>query len=195
MKIDIPKKSYTYSEYIAMVEELLQVGKVTGLQQSESLIEYSKLNMHRMHRWEKTFIPAPALARKIAAIEKRMHWIIITEGWCGDAAQQLPIIEKLADLNPLITTYYVLRDDNPEFMDMYLSDGARAIPVWICTDEHWNFRWKWGARPRLAQELLNKLKESSATVEEQKHQLHAWYSKNKHEAFQLEVAQILDSGV
>lgn len=193
MKIDLPRKSYTYSEYIAMAEGLLREGKVTGLEQSESLLEYSKLNMHRMHRWEKTFVPSSALARKIEAIDKPMHWIIITEGWCGDAAQQLPIIEILARLNPIITTHYVLRDENPDFMDMFLSDGVRSIPVWICTDENWNFRWKWGARPRAAQELLNNLKGASATMDEQKQQLHAWYAKNKHEAFQLEVAKILDT--
>jgi hypothetical protein len=193
MKIILPQKSYTYPEYIAMVEALQHDGKVTGHQQSESLLVYSKLNMHRMHRWEKTFVPSPALARKIAAIDKPLHWVVITEGWCGDAAQQLPVIEKLASLNPLITTHYVLRDENPEFMDLFLTNGARSIPVWICTDEHWNFRWKWGARPRAAQDMLNKLKEEAVSLDEQKQQLHGWYAKNKHEALQLEVAQMLDS--
>ncbi|MFM7727929.1 MAG: thioredoxin family protein [Flavobacteriales bacterium] len=192
MKITLPQVSYTYSEYVAMVEALQLEGKVTGHQQSESLLAYSKLNMHRMHRWEKTFIPSSALVRKIQAIDKPMHWVVITEGWCGDAAQQLPVIEKLATQNPLITTHYVLRDDNPDFMDLFLTNGARAIPVWICTDEEWNVRWTWGARPRAAQEMLNKLKEAAVSIDEQKQELHSWYAKNKHEALQLEVAQILD---
>ena len=193
MKIELPTNSYTYDEYKAMIEALHAQGKVTGVAQSESLLEYSKLNMHRMQRWDKTFVPNAELARTIATIEKSLHWIIITEGWCGDAAQQIPVIEKLAALNPRIHTHYILRDDNRETMDMFLTNGSRSIPVWICTDEHWNFRWKWGARPRAAQDMLNKLKEEAVSLDEQKQQLHGWYAKNKHEALQLEVAQMLDS--
>jgi len=192
MKIKLPENSFSYSAYIAFVESLLSEGKVTGHQQSDSLLEYTKLNMHRMHRWEKTFSPLPSLARRIELVEKPMHWIIITEGWCGDAAQQLPVIEKLANLNPRISTHYMLRDENTELMDLFLTNGMRAIPIWICTDENMNLLWSWGARPRVAQELLNKLKAENVPADEQKQQLHAWYAKNKHEAFQLEIAQMLD---
>lgn len=191
MKIELPLINYTYESYVTLVEGLLLEGKVTGHQQSDSLLEYTKLNLHRMHRWEKTFQPNDALARKIQAIDQPIQWIIITEGWCGDAAQQLPVIEKLARLNPLITTTYVLRDDNPDFMNQFLTNGARSIPVWICTDKNQNVLWKWGPRPAEAESLLAGLKQQSVEVSEQKQKLHAWYAANKHQAFQQEIAVLL----
>jgi hypothetical protein len=191
MKIELPATHYSYSNYKALIEELLSEGKVTGHEQSESLLEYTKLNLHRMHRWEKTFAPNEALMRKVSTIQQQMHWIVITEGWCGDAAQQLPVIEKLASLNPLITTHYVLRDDNPELMDLFLSNGLRSIPAWICVDEQWNLMWKWGPRPGIAEQLLRELKSADVSVADRKQQLHAWYARNKHEAFQQEIALLL----
>ena len=191
MKIEVPEKRYSYTGYKDLLESLLAEGKVTGDQQSDSLLEYTKLNMHRMHRWEKTFTPNAVLAKRIAAINKPMHWVVITEGWCGDAAQQLPVIEKLASLNPLITAHYVLRDENPAFMNLFLTNGGKSIPVWICTGENWDLLWKWGPRPDEAAQLLKRLKESGIDDSLLKQELHGWYAKNKHMALQAEIEQLL----
>lgn len=191
MKIEIPEKNYSYSDYKVLLESLLSEGKVTGDQQSESLLEYTKLNMHRMHRWEKTFVPNAVLAKRIAKINRTTHWVVITEGWCGDAAQQVPIIEKLASLNPAITTHYVLRDENPAFMNLFLTNGGKSIPIWICTDANWDFLWKWGPRPTEAAQMLKRLKESGIDDSLIKQELHSWYAKNKHQAFQSEIEQLL----
>jgi hypothetical protein len=193
MKIELPTTSYSFEEYKTMIEALHAQGKVTGVVQSESLLEYSKLNMHRMHRWDKTFVPNTELARNIAALEKTVHWIVITEGWCGDAAQQIPVIEKLAALNPGIHTHYILRDENPEIMDLFLTNGSRSIPVWICTDEHWNLLWKWGPRTVAAASMLQALKESGADESTRKQELHTWYARNKQESFQQEIGELVRS--
>jgi hypothetical protein len=191
MKIEIPEKNYSYSDYKVLLESLLSEGKVTGDQQSESLLEYTKLNMHRMHRWEKTFVPNAVLAKRVAMINRPMHWVVITEGWCGDAAQQVPIIQKLASLNPAITTHYVLRDENPAFMNLFLTNGGKSIPIWICTDANWEFQWKWGPRPYEAAQMLKGLKESGIDDSLIKQELHSWYAINKHQAFQSEIEQLL----
>jgi len=191
MKIEVPENKYSYLEYQQLIHELLESGKVTGDEQSESLLEYTKLNMHRMHRWEKTFSPNPVLIKKIAELKSPLQWVLITEGWCGDAAQQIPVIEKLASFNSLITTQYVLRDENPEFIDSFLTNGARSIPVWICLDSKGEFVWKWGPRPQAAAEMLQRLKNEGVDVSVQKQELHSWYAKNKHHAFQSEIEHLL----
>jgi hypothetical protein len=191
MKIEVPEKKYSYTGYKDLLDSLLSQGKVTGDLQSDSLLEYTKLNMHRVHRWEKTFTPKAALARQIAMIKKPMHWVVITEGWCGDAAQQVPVIQKLASLNPLITTHFVLRDENPDFMNLFLTNGGRSIPIWICTNEDWEFQWKWGPRPEEAAQLLKQLKAAGTDDSTVKQELHAWYAKNKQMAFQGEIEHLL----
>ena len=191
MHIDVPEKKYSYLEYQQLIHQLLDSGKVTGDDQSESLLEYTKLNMHRMHRWEKTFSPNPALVKKIGELKTPMRWVVITEGWCGDAAQQIPVIEKLASHNPLITTHYVLRDENPDFMDLFLTNGSKSIPIWICLDDKSELVWKWGPRPLVAAEMLQLLKNEGVDVSVQKQELHGWYAKNKHHAFQSEIEHLL----
>lgn len=191
MKIEVPEKIYSYTEYQQLIHDLLEAGKVTGDEQSESLLEYTKLNMHRMHRWEKTFFPNPILIKKITELKKPLQWLVITEGWCGDAAQQVPVIEKLASYNPIIKTRYVLRDENEGLMNLFLTHGAKAIPIWICLDEESELVWKWGPRPQAASDLLKQLKEEGVDISVQKQELHSWYAKNKHQAFQTEIEQML----
>jgi hypothetical protein len=190
MKIEIPKNHYRYNQYKNLLEELLSEGKVTGDNQSEALLEYTKLNLHRMHRWEKTFVPTQKLVSTIESMIQPRHWIIITEGWCGDAAQQLPIIEKLASLNSKITTHYVLRDENPDLMNQFLTNGSKSIPIWICADDSGEVLWSWGPRPKEAIDLLESLKSKSVDESMRKQELHSWYAKNRQVAFQSEIEQL-----
>jgi hypothetical protein len=191
MKIEIPSHNYSYTEYQQLINDLLEAGKVTGDQQSESLLEYTKLNTHRMHRWDKTYTPNALLVKQIAEWQSPLQWIVITEGWCGDAAQQIPVIEKLSLLNPKISVRYVLRDENPAFMNQFLTHGARSIPIWICLDEQREFLWKWGPRPNEAVDLLQRLKDEGCDEPMRKQELHSWYARNKHQAFQSEIQQLL----
>lgn len=191
MKIELPRKHYSYSNYRLLIETLLKEGKVTGNDQSDAWVEYTRLNLQRMHRWEKTYVPSLVLEEKIARLNKPINWVIIAEGWCGDAAQQCPIISKLAALNPLISAHFVLRDENPQLIDLFLTNGSRSIPIWICADEQWNVMWTWGPRPEEASQLLKLLKQEGADDTEKKRQLHAWYAANKQAAFEQEVELLL----
>jgi len=190
MKIEVPQKKYSYAEYQQLIQDLLTAGKVTGDQQSDSLLEYTKLNLHRMHRWEKTFVPNAVLAKRIADLKSPQQWVVITEGWCGDAAQQIPVIEKLASFNPEISVRYVLRDENPDFMESFLTNGSKSIPIWISLNKDGEFLWKWGPRPKEAADLLNRLKEAGVDVSTMKQELHGWYAKNKQAAIQSEIEQL-----
>jgi len=122
-------KGMTYSVYLDLLKDLLSEGKTTGPNQDSGLIEYAKLNIQRMERIYKTVVINDELADKVKAITEKQTWICITEGWCGDAAQSVPLFERLAALNDNITLKIVLRDENLDLMDRYLTNGGRAIPV------------------------------------------------------------------
>src|SRR5699024_12574993 len=71
--------------------------------------------------------------KKIQAINKKLVWVVLTEGWSGDAAQSVPILNKLAELNPNIELNIVLRDTNIDLMVLFLTNGVRSLPkllVW-----------------------------------------------------------------
>ena len=172
-------KGMTYDVYLDLLKDLLSEGKTTGPNQDAGLFEYAKLNIQRMERIYKTLVITDELANIVKAINDKQTWICSTEGWCGDAAQSLPLFARLAELNSNITLKMVLRDENLELIDRYLTNGGRAIPIVIALQDGKEL-WKWGPRPASLQVIVDEFKQNpTVTFEELKTQLHTWYAKNK----------------
>jgi len=177
------KNSLSYEDYRQLVEKLLKEGKSTSEMDSDALVNYSKLNHSRMKRLDKTVKLSVEVIEKIESIKSPIQWIVITEGWCGDAAQNLPIINKLAELNKNITLKIVLRDKNEDLMNRFLTNGGKAIPKLIHIENDFSKLESWGPRPSVATEMVNdfKLKNGSLTPEFKK-DLQIWYNKDKGES-------------
>src|SRR3569623_1296790 len=124
----------TFSEYVSLIDRLLAEGKTTGTNQSEAMLGYGRINRQRMSRLDKTLLVDEDVRESISQNTRRQTWLILTEVLCGDAAQNIPAIEKTAAASDLIETRYILRDENVELIDAYLTDGARSIPKLIALD-------------------------------------------------------------
>ena len=111
------ERSMTFTEYLDLVDGLLKDGKTTGPVQTVAKVEFTKLNRYRMNRLEKTTVLGEGIKAAAAGLNRKLTWLIITEGWCGDAAQNVPAIEKIAAESDNIETRYILRDENLELMD------------------------------------------------------------------------------
>ena len=187
--------SYSYSEYRKLVTDLLSEGKSTGNEQSESLTNYSKLNEARMNRLEKTIKISEEVISKLQNLDNHYIWLVISEGWCGDAAQILPILNKMASASDKkVDLRIVLRDENEEFMDQYLTNGGRAIPkVIVICKEAGIVRTDWGPRPKGAAELMANHKKEFGVIDEKiKTDLQLWYLADKGISVQEELVQIMD---
>lgn len=147
-----------YSGYMQLTEQLVAEGRTSGPNQSAPYVHYTKLNFQRMKRLNKTVEVPTALQELLQAKVKNWTWWVITEPWCGDAAQCVPVIEKLALPVSGIQTLYILRDEHPNVMDAYLTNGGRSIPKLICLDEKGAEVFTWGPRPDVIQEVMNLLK-------------------------------------
>lgn len=183
----------SYPEYLEIGEQLLAQGKTSGTDHSETMLHYSKLNMHRMHRLNKTFKVIPELQEAVAKISKPLHFLIISEIWCGDAAQNIPIIAKLAELNEHIQISIVWRDENLELMDMYLTNGGRSIPKLIIVDGDTHEELTtWGPRPATVQQMVmdRKKQENPEPYSEFVKKAQLWYAKNKTQDTQLELLEV-----
>jgi hypothetical protein len=186
------EQGYTYAAYRDLLDQLMAEGKTTGPNQSDSMLHYAKLNLSRMQRLEKTFSPDAEIQQLAPSIAQEMIWIILTEGWCGDAAQSLPIIEKIAQLSPYIETRYLLRDENLPLMDQYLTDGGRSIPKLICLRKSDLAELgTWGPRPAVLQAQFKQMKAENLPYPEISEALHKWYAKDKGAAIQAEFAHLL----
>lgn len=187
------EKSMTYAEYIKLIDDLLLDGKTTGENQSETMFNYGKLNRQRMHRLEKTIRLGDSLKEKLRSVKRKMIWLVVTEGWCGDAAQNIPVIEKMASETANIETRYVLRDENSELMDEYLTNNARSIPKLIALDaETLEELGTWGPRAQAAMDYFYEMKAAGAEKPQMMENLQRWYNQNKEKAIQAEFELLLD---
>jgi len=186
------QRSTTFADYDRLIKELAANGRTTGPNQSEAMVGYTRLNRQRMNRLEKTVRVIEEVREAAAELTRPLIWLIITEAWCGDAAQNIPVIEMIANLSDHIETRYILRDENPELMDQFLTDGARSIPKLIALDrDTLEVLGTWGARPAAAQAIFQERKaagvEKPLIVEE----LQRWYNEDRGTSLQREFAGLI----
>ncbi len=171
---------FTYDAYKSHLEsEISASDKEISNPDTSERIEAKKINFVRMKRLDSYFQPKMSTIEIIKSINQKQNWVVISENWCGDSAQILPVIARLAFLNPLINLRIILRDKNPDFMDRYLTDGKRSIPKLIIFDDDFNQLISWGPRPKTAQMLMMRMIENDISKSERLKNLHLWYSKNK----------------
>ncbi len=77
----------------------------------------------------------------------RRRLLVIAEDWCGDASSTIPILAQFADTVPGMELRVLRRDEHPELMDRYLTNGSRSIPIVIVLDEGFREVGHWGPRP------------------------------------------------
>ena len=189
---DYLQKAISYDVYKHLLEELLAEGKTTGSFQSADMTHYAQLNQQRMHRLDKTLELLPIVKQQLLSVSRPQIWLVLTEGWCGDAAQSLPVIHALAELNPLISLRLLLRDENLELMDRYLTNGvSRSIPKLIAVDTATGEElFTWGPRPAVLQESFEGMRSEGLPHEVIKEELQRWYNNNKTMMIQQEVAAL-----
>lgn len=186
------EKALSYNEYRELVSDLLSQGKSTGPNQSDDLLNYSKLNDKRMKRLDKTVKLTKETLAKIKDVKEPQTWLVLTEGWCGDAAQNLPVINKIAEENPNINLKLVLRDENLELMDEFLTNGGRSIPKLIALNQENEVINTWGPRPTTATKMVVDYKEKHGSLDADfKTDLQVWYNKNKGENTQEDLVSML----
>ncbi|WP_431165751.1 thioredoxin family protein [Tenacibaculum halocynthiae] len=173
-------KAMSYDDYKMLVDKLIKEGKSTGENQSDDLLNYSVLNDKRMKRLDKTLHVSSKSIENVKRIKDKQTWLVLTEGWCGDAAQNLPMINKIAKENSNINLQLVLRDENLDLMDGFLTNGGRSIPKLIVLDDKKNVVGTWGPRPSEATAMVKTYKEKNGKLDvEFKKDLQIWYNKNK----------------
>ena len=186
------QKGLSYRSYVEMTEKYLAQTVTTKLNEEElEKYNYTKLNLQRSKRIGKTFHPSEDIVNKMKSISTPQTWMVITENWCGDSAQNLPYIAKLAELNPNIKLSIVLRDSNSNIMDQYLTNGTMSIPILVVFDESGEELFKWGPRPQKAKEELQRLKAKGIVKPKLYEKLHLWYGRNKGAELINEIAELL----
>ena len=196
MKTAIAKalfNSHPYLEYRKLVSDLLLENKSTGNEQSDDLTNYSTLNETRMNRLDKTMKITDENTLKLKSLKKEYIWLVISEGWCGDAAQLLPVVNKMALESGKIDLRIVLRDENDDLMNLFLTNKSKSIPIVIIVDKQTGeLMGHWGPRPKAAITLIQDYKKKFGVVDETaKTNLQLWYLHDKGLSTQKEIIDLM----
>lgn len=181
------EKGMSFADYEQHIEEVIETGDA-----SSATYRYYPLNQKRMQRLEKTLKIDEETVARISKLTSAVDLLIITEGWCGDAAQILPAIKNMVNLSEHLTEKIVLRDSNPELMNAYLTNGGQAIPIVVGVDSLSKKElFVWGPRPAWAKELLAEYKSGKVEKEVFLKNIQKKYNKDKAKAIFAEITDLL----
>lgn len=182
-----------YQEFRLFIDDLATNKKTSGPEQTEILVDFTILNQRRMKRLDKTLKIANDVADKIKGLDNKVTWLIIAESWCGDAAQTLPMINKVAELNDNISLKVILRDENLDIMNRFLTNNAMSIPKLVMVDDaSGKIIGEWGSRPKVAAQMVIDYKnEHGVLTPEFKQDLQVWYNKDKGQSTLNDLLELL----
>ena len=187
-------KSMSYARFRDLVNSLLIERQTTGPNQSKDLVQYTRLNNQRMDRVDKMTIIMPELLEELKAIGENQIWLGLVEAWCGDVPHNVPPLAKMAVSVPKVSLRLLLRDENLDVMDAYLTNGGRSIPKVIALKKDTlEELWTWGPRPEPAQNLLVELKEKGVPYADIAEELQKWHNKDKGQTLQKEILELVRS--
>ena len=179
----------TYTEYRQQISKILASAPVDAT--AEKMRPYLLNNAVLMDQYDQSYRVAPELFDAVNG-GPDTTWLVITEGWCGDAAFNVPMfhaLEKLA--HEKVRLRIVLRDSNPELMDANLTDGGRSIPKLIVLNNELLPLGYWGPRPADLQQLMKQWKNDGLELKELIPKVHNWYDADKTRSLQQELTRIV----
>lgn len=189
-------KTYDYQAYIDYFAALLKMPELPPLPESAKG-DFRKLNHQRMEKWNKILQLSPPVQDALANISRPMRWYVIGDLNCGDCAQSLPVLARMAAAaGEDIDMRILLKEDHPELMDMHLTDGSRAVPKLIALDRETSHElFRWGARPASALQIYHHYRENKSTMlwEDFEKELHLWYARDRGQEVQQEIAALLSN--
>jgi hypothetical protein len=188
------EKSLDFPAYVEDVTRLVREGKTSGPHQTERLAHYTKLNLKRMERIMKQAQVPATLQAALLAMPVPMRWLVITEAWCGDAAQNIPYLAQTAAIEG-IPFHLVYRDENPELMEQFLTNGSRSIPKLIVLSQNeLEPLGTWGPRPVPVQQMVMEYKnqiDHSMQFDTFAENVHHWYTADKGSCLYKELESLL----
>lgn len=185
-----------YHEYRIHVDKLIREDKTTGDTQTPELLEHTKMNIQRMNRLDKTIHLPEHIIQQIHTIDKPLLWLLVGDAWCGDCAQIIPFMNKIAEAcKGKINMRIISRDYSPELLETYMN-GSKSVPeLLIINPQTMEVVCKWGPRPKPAMDIMLKWKASNGKISKEDFgkELHLWYARDKGETTVNELMGLLQN--
>ncbi len=187
------ENSFSYPEFLALLDGLVQKKSTTG-ETTKDRVNFTKLNYKRIQRLNKRIELSMAQKEIFQSIETKQTWLVILESWCADGAQTIPILNKIAGASNNIDLRIILRDENSELMDLFLTNGTRSIPKLIALDDNLEVMSTWGPRSKPAAQMVEDYKRDFKKIDFNfKAKLQVWYNKDLGNSIINELAEMVQN--
>ena len=157
--------------------------------------KYIPINQQRIKRIRKSLAKlglSPALRDAVRGVKAGTKMLVLNEFWCGDGAQILPVHEAMVHASEgKLEVRALMRDEHVDVMDLFLTNGGRAIPKTVLLDEGLQVLGTWGPRPEEAMALVKRIKSDPAIAHTYSQEVHKWYTQDKQQNIQAELAVLL----
>jgi hypothetical protein len=187
---DLIDQAFTYTDYRKSIEDF--IAKPATDEASLKRLPYTRNNAAIMDRYDASLIDNGLKA--LLANAPATTWLVLTEGWCGDAAFNVPVLAAIERAVPgKVKLRLLLRDANPELMDAHLTDGGRSIPKLIVLNEDLSKLGVWGPRPEGLQQLMKQWKSNGMELKELIPKVQDWYDTDATMQVQQELTAMVKS--
>lgn len=186
-------ESISWEDYFQLTEKIVAKEISAPIYEDEKMWQYTQANLLRMQNVLKNITINSKLYNELTAVKQSYYWVLITEPWCGDASQIVPAIHTLANCTDKINLRIVLRDSADDLMNLYLTNGGKAIPKLICVNEKMEEElFVWGPRPVALQEIVTANKDrTDISFGEKVRMIHAWYEADISQTLQKEFIDLI----
>jgi hypothetical protein len=146
-------------------------------------------NLKHRGLWEGLYRLAriPDWARAAVPADAGIKLLVLAEDWCGDASNTVPVLARLADETPGVELRILRRDEHPDVMDRYLTNGSRSIPIVIALDEGFRELGHWGPRPTALQSWVLEQRAAGVPKDQLYPEVRKWYARDHGETTLREV--------
>lgn len=124
---------------------------------------------------------APAWAVEQLAAMGPVRLVLLTHDWCWDEANSGPWIARLVEAVPSAELRVLLRDEHPDVMDRFLTDGTRSIPIVIGLAPDGRVLGHYGPRPAPLQAWV-KANKATMPKDQRYAEMRRWYLKDRGES-------------
>jgi hypothetical protein len=119
------------------------------------------------------------ISARVEALHGRWHLLVLSEDWCGDAVNIVPVVAKLTESVSNMDMRILARDENLDIMDAHLTNGrSRSIPIVILLNPKYQECGWWGPRPRELQKWVLE-KGLSLPREERYREVRSFYARDR----------------
>lgn len=125
----------------------------------DEYVQSMKVNQEELlHIYKEASLPDETISLLKQGKDKGWKAVVLTADWCGDAMLCVPIVKRMCEAANL-DMRFLIRDENLELMDQYLTNGtSRAIPIFIFMNEQGEEKAVWGPRSKEVQDMITSLR-------------------------------------